>query len=102
MASSVTLVPNLLALIAGHAEVEDEIRKAGEKVLAAAKQLCPVDTGALQESGHVEMSERNGQLVALVTFSTRYAVYVEFGTIDTPTFAFLRGGAEAAGYRLGR
>lgn len=100
--SGVTLAANLEAIIGGNQEVKSELLKAGEKILAAANNIVPVDTGALQESGHVELDIRGPHLIAHVTYSTPYAVYVEFGTSDTPTFAMLRRGAESAGFSLSR
>lgn len=100
--SAVTLSPNLATLLAGLPGLKSEVEKAGEKILAVANGIVPVDTGATQASGHVEMDERDGKLIAHVTYSTPYAVYLEFGTHDTPTFAMLRRGAEGAGFKLSK
>ena len=100
--SSISLAPGLEALIGGNAEVKAEVVKAAAKILESANSIVPVDTGALQESGHVEVSLRDGHLIARVTYSTEYAVFVEFGTSDTPTFAMLRRGAESAGFSLSK
>jgi len=101
--SSVTLSPNLLSIIGSHVEVRSEVEKAAEKILAAANAIVPVDTGALKDSGHIDVDvDEQGHLIAHVIYSTSYAVYVEFGTSDTPTFAMLRRGAESAGYKLGK
>jgi len=100
--SSISLAPGLAALIGSNVEVKAEMLKAARKILDSANTLVPARTWALRDSGHVELDVRDGQLVAHVTYSTRYAVYVEFGTSDTPTFAMLRRGAEAAGFTLSR
>jgi HK97 gp10 family phage protein len=99
----VSLSPNLLAIIGSHIEVRSEVEQAAQKILAAANAIVPVDTGALQASGHVDVDvNEHGQLIAHVIYSTSYAVYVEFGTHDTPTFAMLRRGAESAGFKLSK
>jgi hypothetical protein len=82
-----------------HADVvTDGTKKAADKILQAAQAIAPVgETGDLRDSGHVNEIEGGHEVV----FDVPYAVYVEFGTSDTPTFAFLRKGVEAAGYSLG-
>jgi hypothetical protein len=81
-----------------HADaVTDGTKKAADKILESARSIAPQETGALAESGHVNEIDGGHEVV----FDTPYAVYVEFGTSDTPTFAFLRKGVEAAGYSLG-
>ena len=47
---------------------------------ARAKELCPVDTGALRESITSEVVETSKTVVGFVGTHTDYAAYVEFGT----------------------
>jgi hypothetical protein len=56
-------------------------------------------------SGRVELEEEDGMLVAKVIFGGEeayYAVFVEFGTSLQAPQAFVRRGAEAAGYEPSR
>ena len=53
--------------------LKDAMRQAGQPVLAAAKQLCPVDTGRLRESLKLSVSARKGKGVF---------VYIKIGTGD--------------------
>ena len=93
----VNLLASLAALAASNA-VKEGTRGASEKILEESRSLAPRLTGALASSGHVE--EIEGGSGFEVVYDVSYAVYVEFGTSDTPTFAFLRRGVEAAGYDL--
>ncbi len=95
----VFLSPNILAIIGKNDKLQNEVEEAANKILDAAKSIVPVNTGALQDSGRIEITEE-GAIVVFGGGDTYYAVFVEFGTSDTPTFAFLRRGAEAAGYAL--
>lgn len=55
---------------------------AATMVLDLAKQLAPVDTGRLRDSGHVVPDAPNGAAVYHVVFDVPYAVYVEEGTTN--------------------
>ncbi len=91
----VTFIPNPLvgAELAETAEMEAALLSSAEMAAEAAQALAPVLTGAYRDSIHAEAEEGEARLVADVP----YAVYVEFGTVDTPAFSPLRRGAEAAG-----
>jgi HK97 gp10 family phage protein len=65
--------------------VEDLI-PGGEVFLYHAQALCPVDTGYLRESGHLELLSDN----VLIVFDAEYASYVEFGTSKMEAQPFLR------------
>jgi HK97 gp10 family phage protein len=60
--------------------VTHAITEWAERVLATAQVLVPVDTGALRESGHVEVSESGKTVYAAVVFDSPHSVFVEFGT----------------------
>jgi HK97 gp10 family phage protein len=49
-------------------------------VLLEAQALCPVDTGALRDSGRVDVQDSGAVAVGTVTFEKYYAAYVEYGT----------------------
>jgi len=86
------LIPLLASMVGG------EIEEIAQKILFSAMELAPVLTGNLANSGHLETDDSGIVHVVFGDGEVDYAVYVEFGTEDTPTFAFLRRGAEAAGY----
>lgn len=62
-----------------------------------AKELCPVDTGALRSSlGFEQGKDSRGEYVDLYA-RRNYAAFVEFGTVKQPAQPFLRPAlAEAA------
>ena len=94
------LASDFAKVAAVEAATHKAVDEIGHKILASAQAQAPVLTGALRESGTFTMEGSIGHVVfggGIVD----YAVYVEFGTNDTPTFAFLRRGAEAAGYPVG-
>ena len=50
-------------------------------VLEEAEALCPVDSGTLRDSGHVEMLVSDGPLPeAAVVFDAPHAQFIEYGT----------------------
>lgn len=56
------------------------IRKWTEYVRGEAVDLCPVDTGELQQSIHSSVSDKGSDVVGTVYTDKEYAAYVEFGT----------------------
>lgn len=58
---------------------------AADKIAETARQLAPVRTGAYRDS----IDAQDGRVVADVL----HAMWVEFGTVDTPTFSPLRRAA---------
>lgn len=95
MPSSATFIPaaNLAEIIAGTTAVRDGMREVTDKIYQVSQVLVPVLTGALKQSGKVVMDG----IVGHVVYDTRYAAYVEFGTSDTPAFAFLRRASDSVG-----
>lgn len=94
-----------LAEIASHIkpEVVEGLDEVADKIVRDARELCPVDTGALQRS-----IRRDKQLVSLYPFiytvgvtaggdvknpktgrEVDYAAFVEFGTSRTPAQPFM-------------
>ena len=58
-----------------------------EVILNYAKDLCPVDTGYLRDSGFIDDQQENDVVIG---FSAEYASYVEFGTYKMEAQPFLR------------
>jgi len=69
----------------------DVVRKAATDVLADAKVRCPVDTGALVNSGQMKML---APLTAEVAFTTDYAHFVELGTVKMAAQPYLTPAVE--------
>jgi len=98
--STVSLVPNLGDVIAHVPAVQQGLDDAATKILAVSQQLVPVRTGKLQGTGRVVRGDGESYVV-YGGGEVDYAAYVEFGTSDTPAFAYLRRAVEAAGYSFG-
>lgn len=85
---SVSGIDELTALLTALANVdetkmalENGLRIAASRIQATAKDLCPVDTGQLQNSIEVRDLPDEGSVVGVeIAPHTEYAVYVEFGT----------------------
>tara|TARA_B110000858_G_C17662269_1_gene407876 strand:- start:71 stop:466 length:396 start_codon:yes stop_codon:yes gene_type:complete len=75
------------AFLAGPATIAMQ-KEFGEIILAKAKQLVPVRTGALKNSGRVVMSQsRKGVEVRFGNSGVRYAMVVEYGRFSYAPFA---------------
>lgn len=79
-------------------EMREAIRRATEPALREAQRLAPVDSGEYRDSLQI-VEDADG--VRLMSDDDK-ASFIEFGTEDTPAFAPLRKGTEAAGLRTGR
>ena len=51
---------------AGFASLERALYREAEQIMAKSKRLCPVDTGALRSTGHVQLPVRTGDKVTVV------------------------------------
>lgn len=82
--------------------VQAQLRYLTEEAADAARSIAPYRTGEYHDSIHVEESEGQSDVPGTVVLvaDAPHAVYVEFGTSDTPTFAPLRRGMEAAGFDM--
>lgn len=72
----------------------EDVEKGAQVILEYAQNLCPVDTGTLRASGHLEMKADDVEIV----FDAPYASYVEFG-IKNPNYPvqpFLRPALDEA------
>lgn len=56
------------------------VSKWTEYVRGEAIDLCPVDTGELQQSIHSDVESRDGDVTGIIYTNKEYAPYVEFGT----------------------
>ena len=80
------------------AEMRAAMRRSAEAAVEEAQRLAPVDTGEYRNSIKVVDTGSGVRIVA----DDDKASYIEFGTEDTPAFAPLRRGTEAAGLKRGR
>jgi hypothetical protein len=58
-------------------KVRRSLRQFAEEIIAAAKKLAPVDTGAMRNSGHVEMDKRPDKFRAELGFGGPAQSYTE-------------------------
>ena len=72
------------------------LARAAIKVDAAAKRLCPVDTGRLRSSITWTLGRDSLGLLAVVGTNVTYAMHVEFGTINMAAQPYLRPALAAA------
>ena len=77
-------------------EVAKELTRRAIKVEAAAKRLCPVDTGRLRSSITWQLQQDARGLMAVVGTNVDYAPHVEFGTSRMRAQPFLRPALGAA------
>lgn len=73
------------------------LKRGAEAAAREAQRLAPVDTGEYRASIRVVDSADGVRVVA----NDDKATFIEFGTSDTPAFAPLRRGTEAAGLHTG-
>jgi hypothetical protein len=87
------VVPNPpgIAALRSAVNATGALRPYGERIEARAKALAPVRSGEYRDSIHTSLED--GRIV--VAADVEYAVFVELGTSDTPTFAVLRRAVEA-------
>lgn len=97
--NQVTFVPNPLGIasITKQPAMGQAMAEVAEDKVPVAKALAPVRTGAYADSIHVEQTIEGGDMAAMLVADVDYAVFVEFGTSDTPTFAPLRRALEMGG-----
>lgn len=76
--------------------VAKELSRRAVRVGAAAKHLCPVDTGRLRSSITWRLAADARGLVALIGTNVHYAPHVEFGTSRARAQPFLRPALRAA------
>jgi hypothetical protein len=77
--------------------VYKDMHQRGNRVLRAAKRLCPTDTGRLKQSISLEMSSIGNTVIVRVGTNLKYGLYIHEGTADKGTgyiypknFKFLR------------
>lgn len=87
---SVSLDAAVLAHIAASPAVHQLIERRCIMVEAAAKRLCPVDTGRLRASISHVVTVEAGEVVGVVGSNVDYAPHQEYGTSTQPGTPFLR------------
>lgn len=60
--------------------VRASVEASAEYVLDQAKQLVPVDTGELRDSGTTRIADTDKSVVGTVEFTADHAGYIEYGT----------------------
>lgn len=70
--------------------IEDRLFQAGERVVARARQLVPVDTGALRESIGYVVSGDGLRRTLSIQVGMPYGIYQEFGTRNIPPRPYIR------------
>ncbi len=76
-------------------EVAKDLQRRALQVDAAAKRLCPVDTGRLHSSITNEIGQDGQGLVATIGTNVEYAPYIELGTSRMAAQPFLLPALEA-------
>ncbi|MFS0736935.1 HK97-gp10 family putative phage morphogenesis protein [Sphingomonas sp. 1P06PA] len=73
-------------------EVRAALKAGGEVIASRAKELVPVDTGALRDSIEVQLPSGNAPTAIVGAREPQgfYDNYIEFGTVNMPPQPFLR------------
>lgn len=71
-------------------KVEDRLFATGERVVARARQLAPVDTGALRESIGFVVAGSGLRRTLSIQVGMPYGIYQEYGTRNIPPHPFIR------------
>jgi HK97 gp10 family phage protein len=69
-------------------KIDGMMNQMGAAAVAEAKRLVPVDTGQTRDS--ISYIYRQADKTLQVYADTRWAIYVEYGTVSTPARPFLR------------
>lgn len=72
------------------------LEQAAQAAYSAAREACPVRTGALR--GSITLSISGDR--AVISAGRDYGIYVELGTENSPPKPFMSAGIEAAARRL--
>lgn len=76
--------------------VAKEVERRAIRVEAAAKRLCPVDTGRLRASITHELGKDGEGIVGRVGTNVDYGIHVELGNGNSPEQPYLRPALGAA------
>lgn len=93
--------PAATAQLARTAAMVETLREKAEDSAEQSRAIAPVDTGEYRDSITATAGISKGFAIGRVNAGKFTAGWLEFGTSDTPVFAPLRRGAEAAGLRIG-
>jgi hypothetical protein len=80
--------------------LEPDLKQASDDIADAAKAAAPVDEGDYRDGIETETGMGKDGIQGRVNATWWTSHFIEFGTDDTPTFAPMRRGAEAAGYSV--
>lgn len=75
-------------------EADKVSERTADRCSLMAKAYCPVDTGALRDSIHIEKDEEVGWAVVAGDTEINYALYQEYGTVHQPGTPFLTPASE--------
>lgn len=89
--------PAGIAGIASSADLVAALKAVAEEAASNARAVAPEDSGDYIDGIGVDAGLEDGKALARVNADDPASGYIEFGTEDTPTFAPLTRGAEAAG-----
>ena len=76
-------------------EARDYALRKAREAAQYARERAPVATGAYRDSIEADVVEEDDGWKGRVVADVPYAVYLEFGSSDTPAFATLRRAGEA-------
>lgn len=79
--------------------IGDALRSVADDAANAARMFAPVRTGAYRASIASSVERSGDGYEARAGASVPYALFIEYGTNDTPAFSPLRKGIAAAGIR---
>lgn len=66
------------------------LEQRAESVAEEARRIAPYETGAYRDEIEADSGIENGRFIGRVNANDPASGYIEWGTVDTPTFAVLR------------
>ncbi len=90
MVSSFQYNNKVIAGLAVHPDIEEQLKDKAERVASAARSIAPVLTGAYRTGIRAESGRVGPYVIARVNANDYKSHWIEAGTSDTPTFAVLR------------
>lgn len=100
MATRFVPSPSGIAAFASSPALVAALKAVAEEAASNARAIAPEDSGDYIDGIGVDAGVEGGKALARINADDPASGYIEFGTEDTPTFAPLRRGAEAAGFEV--